>query len=94
MAHAEHDEHDDGHEAGAAHHEAPPPAEPETPLWFTMLGVGLFVMGALFLLFRQGEKDAIALAAASASAKPAAAPAAPTATAALPSNVRLPMPKP
>jgi hypothetical protein len=44
-AHSEHghdaadDDHHDDH-----HDEPPPPPEPETPLWFTLVGAVLFVM--------------------------------------------------
>lgn len=44
---AGHDDHDDH-----AHDEPLPPPEPETPLWFTLLGGVLFlVLGLVFLVF-------------------------------------------
>ena len=43
--HDDHDDHDD-HD----HHEEELPPEPETPLWFTISGIALFViMGVVFL---------------------------------------------
>ncbi len=47
MSHAEHDAHaEHGHDAAddAHHDEPPPPPEPETPLWFTLVGALLFVV--------------------------------------------------
>ncbi|HEY6079777.1 MAG TPA: hypothetical protein VIW29_13270, partial [Polyangiaceae bacterium] len=60
-AHADeaHDEHDD-------HHAAPPPLEePATPLWVTMLGIGLFLTaGILFIATRPDGKTTAELTAA------------------------------
>jgi len=83
MAHAAHDDHEgapDAHDAHDDHHEEAPLPEPETPLWLTLLGIGIFVLGGLFLLVRQGNQQTDA-AAASASAS---APAQPTTAVAVP----------
>ena len=72
-----HDEHDDDHHA--------PPAleEPATPLWLTILGIGLFLAaGILFIATRPdgkttAELTAVPSADASASAAPAPNPGAP-----------------
>ncbi len=65
----EHDEHDE-HE-----HVPPPLEEPATPLWLTLLGVGLFlVAGILFIATREDGKTTAQLTAV-ASAEGAAAPA-------------------
>ena len=65
----EHDEHDDDH------HGPPPLEEPATPLWLTLLGVGLFlVAGILFIATREDGKTTAQLTAVP-SAEGAAAPA-------------------
>jgi len=71
----DHDEHDD-------HHAAPPaPEEPATPLWLTLLGIGLFLAaGIVFLATRAdgkttAELTAVPSAEAAASAAPVPAPA-------------------
>jgi len=73
--HDEHDEHDDDHHA--------PPAleEPATPLWLTLLGIGLFlVIGIVFIATRpDGKTTAELTAASSADAPSAAAPPHPAA---------------
>jgi hypothetical protein len=66
--HDEHDEHDD-------HHAPPAPEEPATPLWLTLLGVGLFlVAGILFVATREDGKTTAQLTVVP-SAEPAPAPA-------------------
>jgi hypothetical protein len=82
-----HDEHDDDHHA--------PPAleEPSTPLWLTLLGVGLFlVAGIVFIASRPDGKttaELTAVAPASAApAEPAAPPVAPNPA------LRVPAPQP
>ncbi|HEX2874853.1 MAG TPA: hypothetical protein VHP33_26565 [Polyangiaceae bacterium] len=85
----EHDEHDDDHHA--------PPAleEPATPLWLTLLGLGLFLLaGIVFVITREDGKTSAELAAvpageaaASAAAAPAPAPAPNPAAAPNPGNV-------
>ena len=86
MAHAAHDDHEGAHDAHDDHHEEPALPEPETPLWLTLLGIGIFVLGGLFLLVRQGNQQTDA-AAASASAS---APAPPTTAVAVPQQPMLP----
>jgi len=65
----EHDEHDD-------HHAPPALEEPATPLWLTILGVGLFLAaGILFIATREDGKTTAQLTVVpSAEAAPAAAP--------------------
>jgi hypothetical protein len=55
---AAHDHADDDHAADAHdHHDEPaPPPEPETPLWFTLLGIGLFVFAGLAFLLYRGDR--------------------------------------
>jgi hypothetical protein len=72
--------HDDVHESGEheadhdLHDEPAPPEEPPTPLWLTLLGIGLFLLGGIaFLLTRPAGKTVEELTAAS---KPSAEPAA------------------
>ena len=66
----EHDAHDDDD-----HHAPPPLDEPATPLWLTLLGVGLFlVAGILFIATREDGKTTAQLTAVP-SAEAAAAPA-------------------
>ena len=66
----EHDAHDDDD-----HHAPPPLEEPATPLWLTLLGVGLFlVAGILFIATREDGKTTAQLTAVP-SAEAAAAPA-------------------
>ncbi len=49
---------DDAHAHDAHHDEPPPPEEPATPLWFTVLGAALFVvMGAIFLVETREPKE-------------------------------------
>ena len=46
-----HDEaHDDGHDDHDDHHAPPPLPEPATPLWLTLLGIGLFLAGGIFFV--------------------------------------------
>ena len=72
----EHDEHDHDDD----HHAPPPPEEPATPLWLTLLGVGLFlVAGILFIATREDGKTTAQLTAAPSAE--AAAPAAPASAA-------------
>jgi len=33
------------------------PDEPHTPVWFTLLGVGLFLLGGIFLLATSGDDE-------------------------------------
>lgn len=78
-AHAEHghDAADDAHH-DAHHDEPPPPPEPETPLWFTLVGAVLFVvLGVAFLTMTSDDappKPAPAAKRAQAAAAAAAAP--------------------
>src|SRR5258706_14466918 len=50
--------HDDAHDHDAADHDdqhaPPPPEEPRTPLWLTLLGIGLFLIGGLALAASRG----------------------------------------
>jgi hypothetical protein len=81
----EHDdqEHDDDH------HVAPALEEPATPLWLTLLGVGLFlVAGIAFIASRPDGKTTAELTAARAPAEPAAS-AAPAAAVPAPANPAL-----
>ena len=67
----EHDEHDD-------HHAPPALEEPATPLWLTILGVGLFLAaGILFIATREDGKTTAQLTVVPEGAPSAAAPAAP-----------------
>ena len=72
----EHDEHDHDDD----HHAAPVLEEPATPLWLTLLGIGLFlVAGIAFVASRPSGKTTAELTAAgnaeaAASAAPAPAP--------------------
>jgi hypothetical protein len=67
----EHDEHDDDH------HAPPPLPEPATPLWLTLLGIGLFlVAGILFIATRSEGKTTAELSAEAPSAAVAVAPSA------------------
>jgi hypothetical protein len=66
-----HDEHDHDDD----HHAPPPLEEPATPLWLTLLGVGLFlVAGILFIATREDGKTTAQLTAVP-SAEGQAAPA-------------------
>ncbi|HVY25522.1 MAG TPA: hypothetical protein VHB79_03190 [Polyangiaceae bacterium] len=77
-AHDDHDDHDD-------HHAPPPPPEPATPLWLTLLGIGLFlVAGILFIATHSEGKTTAEL-----TPQPSAEPAAPA-----PNPVPAPAPKP
>ncbi|HKY40827.1 MAG TPA: hypothetical protein VJN18_33060, partial [Polyangiaceae bacterium] len=75
-AEGEHDDHDDDH------HAATPLDEPATPMWLTLLGVGLFlVAGIVFVATREDGKTTAELtsvpsaeAAPAASAAPAPSP--------------------
>jgi hypothetical protein len=68
-----HDEHDDDHHAPA------PLPEPATPLWLTLLGIGLFLAaGILFVATRADGKTTAELTAVPAADAPAPTPAAPT----------------
>ena len=78
-----HDEaHDDGHDHDDDHHAPPALEEPSTPLWLTLLGVGLFLTaGILFIATRPdgkttAELTAVPNAEAAASAAPTPNPAA------------------
>jgi hypothetical protein len=78
-AHAEHDdehaegEHDQDH---ADQHAAQPLDEPATPLWLTILGVGLFLTaGIFFVVTRDDAKTTAELTAAPNGAAPAASAA-------------------
>lgn len=93
MSNAEHDDHEGEHEAHDDHHAEPVLPEPETPVWLTLLGIGIFVLGGLALLFRAGSQDA-ANAAAAASASAAAGASAPIAKAAPPPQPAQPAPQP
>lgn len=73
-------EHDD-------HHAPPPPEEPVTPLWLTLLGVGLFLIaGIVFIATRADGKTTAELTAASAEQAPNAAPANPAPRGNAPAN--------
>jgi hypothetical protein len=86
-AHGDHaDEHADDHDDHDDDHHAPPPlAEPATPLWLTLLGVGLFLIaGILFVATRDdgkttAELTAVGNADTAASAAPTPAPPNPAA---------------
>jgi hypothetical protein len=67
--------HGDGeHEHDDDHHAPPPLPEPATPLWLTLLGIGLFlVAGILWIATRDSGKTAAELAAPSAEDSAAAA---------------------
>jgi hypothetical protein len=61
----------DDHEHADLHHAPPPPEEPATPLWFTLLGVALFLaFGIAFVATRTGGKTTAEL-----TAQPSAQPA-------------------
>ena len=70
-AEGEHDEHDDDH------HAVPVLEEPATPLWLTLLGIGLFLLaGILFVATREDGKTTAELTAVpSAETPPSAASA-------------------
>jgi hypothetical protein len=76
---------DDEHEHDDDHHAPPALEEPATPLWLTLLGIGLFlVAGILFIATRDAGKTAAELSGAaptegapSAAAAPPPRPAAP-----------------
>jgi hypothetical protein len=92
--HGDHDEaheHDDHHDDDD-HHAPPPLPEPATPLWLTLLGVGLFLgAGILFVATRsEGKTTAELTPVASAEAPSVEAPAAPSPGAARPSAPNLP----
>ncbi len=72
-AHAAHDDHDD-HDAHGHDEQLPP--EPQTPLWFTLLGGALFITAGLVFLVMNHDDTAPA-----AAAKKDEKPAAPTANA-------------
>jgi hypothetical protein len=70
-AHGDEGHHDDDH------HAPPPPEEPATPLWLTLLGIGLFLIaGILFIASRSDGKTTAQLTATSAAPEAAAAPVA------------------
>ena len=74
------DQHGDGHdEHDDAHHAPPALEEPVTPLWLTLLGLGLFLLaGIVFVATREDGKTTAQLTVVpSAEAEAAAAPAAP-----------------
>ncbi|RYZ01736.1 MAG: hypothetical protein EOO73_34490 [Myxococcales bacterium] len=67
----------DAHEHDDDHHAPPPLPEPATPLWLTLLGIGLFlVAGIFYIATREAGKTTAELAAAPGGAGSAAAPAA------------------
>lgn len=47
------------------------PDEPHTPLWFTFLGLGLFLAGGIFLLATAGDEEPVVRAPESEAAAPA-----------------------
>ena len=54
----------DEHEHDDDHHAPPPPPEPATPLWLTLLGIGLFLFaGILFIATRSEGKTTAELSA-------------------------------
>lgn len=66
------DEHDE-HEHDDDHHAAPALPEPATPLWLTLLGVGLFlVAGIAFIATRPSGKTSAELSGSGAEPAPAA----------------------
>ena len=71
---------DDGHDHDDDHHAPPALEEPATPLWLTLLGIGLFLTaGILFIATRpDGKTTAELTAVPSADAPPSAAPAPPS----------------
>lgn len=85
-AHA-HDDHADAHDD---HHEELPPPEPETPLWFTLLGGALFVTGGLAFLIASGPTEKTPAEKEAAAVKPAAAAPAPKPEAAKPTPGNIP----
>ncbi|MDF3068591.1 MAG: hypothetical protein K0R38_4192 [Polyangiaceae bacterium] len=67
---------DDEHEHDDDHHAPPPPPEPATPLWLTLLGIGLFlVVGIVYVATRDDGKTTAELTAAGNPGASAAAPA-------------------
>jgi hypothetical protein len=90
---------DDEHDHDDDHHAPPPLDEPATPLWLTLLGIGLFLTaGILFIATRPDGKTTAQLTAvpsadAVASAAPAANPGAPPNPGAAP-NPGAPNPNP
>jgi hypothetical protein len=84
----EHDEHDD-------HHAAPVLEEPTTPLWVTLLGIGLFlVAGILFIASRSDGKTTAQLTAAVSAEAPPSPPPAPAAPQPVAPNPALRVPAP
>lgn len=55
------------------------PDEPRTPNWFTFLGVGLFLLGGIFLLATAGDEEPAPASAKNAAAQDADSGAAPAA---------------
>jgi hypothetical protein len=87
----DHDDHDDDH------HAPPPLEEPATPLWLTLLGIGLFLTaGILFVATRDDGKTTAELTAVgnadvvASAAAPAPNPAPPNPAAANPAAMRPP----
>jgi hypothetical protein len=67
---------DDEHEHDDDHHAPPPLPEPVTPLWLTLLGIGLFlVAGILYVSTREAGKTTAELTAAPGAGDTAAAAA-------------------
>ena len=89
------------HEHDDEHHAPPALPEPPTPLWLTLLGIGLFLIaGILFIATREGGKTTAELtavpgaeAAPSVAAAPAAAPN-PAAAPRPPAPTPMPAPNP
>ena len=74
-AHEQEHDHDDDH------HAAPVLEEPATPLWLTLLGIGLFLVAGIVFIATHGEgKTTAELTAASASAAAPVAPVNPPGT--------------
>jgi hypothetical protein len=87
--HGDHDEAhgDDGHDHDDDHHAVPALEEPATPLWLTLLGIGLFLAGGiLFIATRSDAKTSAELA--------PPAPSAPAAGSAVQAPPNPPVPQP
>jgi hypothetical protein len=86
----------DEHERDDDHHAPPALEEPATPLWLTLLGLGLFLLaGILFIATREDGKTTAQLTAVPAGeAAPSAAAAAPPAAPPTPTPTPMPTPMP
>jgi|SRR6478752_1646210 len=84
----------DEHEHDDDHHAPPPLPEPATPLWLTLLGIGLFlVVGITFIATRpDGKTTAELTAVPSAEAPPSPAPPPPAGAGQVPAPAAAPNP--